>query len=163
MSCGSGLRIATFCAVCSLFLTACGRLTGNPCSGLSYGERGPSREKYLPCAAAMLDRMGQVDAGLVKLSEGDEKGRHEALQSMSELQSLIKAAGGLNKLRATWADNDLNQLNYNLAGAYEFYHLETFAQGHPVKHMRGEVSLHNVETARRGADEARSWYRYAKK
>jgi len=158
------IRIAAaVCAFCTLLIVGCDRLTSNPCSGLSNGEREPAKEKYLPCAAAMLDRMGQIDAGLVKLSEGDEEGRHEALENMAELQSLIKAAGGLNKLRATWADNDLNQLNYNLVSAYEFYQLETFAQGHPVKRLRGEVSMHNVETARRGADEARSWYRYAKR
>jgi len=110
----------------------------------------------------MLESMGRLDQGLVKCAAGDEQGREEAIRSMAELRSLIDKVGGLKRLKAPWADSQLTEINTRIFSAYEVYHIETFALSHPVKKLRGHVSLHNVELARRYADEARSLYRYLK-
>lgn len=162
MSARCGVLIVAVCPACILLLAACGPLANTPCGGLSADERGPAKEKYLPCAGAMLESMSRLDQGLEKSAAGDERGREEALRSMAGLRSLIDAAGGLNKLKVPWADPQLTEINRRISTAYEVYHIETFALSNPVKKLRGEVSLHNVELARRYADEARSLYRYLK-
>jgi hypothetical protein len=155
--------LAAACStLCGLVLTACGSLTGTPCSGLEYDEHGPAREKYLPCADAMLEAMSRLDRGLEKTAAGDDQGRAETLRVWSELRSLMKQAGGMNRLRGPWTDNQLSAMNEGICGAYEVYAIEIFALGHPVKRLRGEVSRHNVELARRQADEARMYYRSVK-
>jgi hypothetical protein len=154
--------ISAFCTLCVLLLAACGPLASNRCSGLSAGERGPAKEKYLSCAGAMLESMGRLDQGLQKCAAGDEQGREEAVRSMAEIRSLIDRVGGLNRLKAPWADSQLTELNTRIFSAYEVYHIETFALSHPVQKLRGDVSLHNLELARRHAEEARSLYRHLK-
>jgi hypothetical protein len=162
MSTWCRILIAMFCAACILLPAACGPLANNPCSGLSADERGPVREEYLPCAGSMLESMNHLDQGLEKLATGDDRGHGEAIRSMTELRSLIDDAGGLNRLKAPWADPQLTEINRGIVSAYEIYNIESFALWHPVKKLRAKVSLHNVELARRYANEARSLYRHLK-
>lgn len=150
------------CVVGMLLLAGCGALHSGPCSGLSSDERGPTKQDYLPCAGSILESMSRLDQGLRTLAAGNEAGREQAVQSMGELRSSIKELGGLSRLKASWADPQLNEINRGIRGAYEVYSIEATALGHPVKQLRGEVSMNNVELARRAADEARSVYQRLK-
>ncbi len=145
-------------ACCGLLLAACGALTGNPCSGLASDERGPTREKYLPCAQAMLEAMSRVDQGLERIADGEADARGAALNSWAELRSLVETAGGFKRLRGPWADSQVTEMNTKFCSAYEVYALEIWALANPVKRLRGEVSRHNVGLARREAEEARRLY-----
>lgn len=153
--------IVAFCAMCSL-LPACSRLKPGPCSHLSTAANGPTKEEYLPCADAILTSMDHLDQALEKASTKDESARQDALLAMSHVRSLIVKAGGVNRLRAHWADDKLNEMNAHICGAYEVYALEMFALAHPMKKLRGEVSMHNVGLARKEADQARTCYGYLK-
>jgi hypothetical protein len=106
--------------------------------------------------------MSRLDQGLERAAAGDTQGRNEALRNMVGLRSLIEKAGGLNRLRARWADDRLSEMNTHRCNAYEVYNVEIFALAHPLKRLRGNVSRHNVGLARRQADQARIWYRSLK-
>jgi hypothetical protein len=162
MSTRQRILTASFCTLCTLLLCACGPLASNSCGGFSYDERGPARAKYLPCADAMLETMSRLDRGFEKTAAGDDQGRAETLQAWAELRSLIKQAGGLNRLRGPWEDSQLTAMNTGICNAYEVYYIEIYALANPVKRLRGEVSLHNVRLAQSGADEARMYYRNLK-
>lgn len=143
--------------VLPLLLVACEKLGGNPCRGLAETQGGPPKATYLPRADAMLQSLGQVDAGLVKAARGDKAGRSEALSAM-------EGAGGKSRLRQSWSDRDMTEPNGHLCNAYEVYKIETtgLAVAAYYRLDRDDVSMQDLRMARGEADRARSVYRSAK-
>jgi hypothetical protein len=149
------------CFLSALCVVAC--IPFNPCRGLSKGQGGPSKKQYLPCASAMLDSLGKVDAGLVKLANGDKAGRGEAMDAMADFERDIDLVGGSAKLRQKWSDRDLNEINGHICNAYQVYKIETIGLAVEAFYRldKSDVSLHNVGAARSEADQARNAYRSA--
>jgi hypothetical protein len=102
---------------------ACAALGGGKtaCDGLVYKEFGLTRAEYLPCAGEMiaaLDRLGpQADAMLA----GDKNARGEALDTLHELERLMKKAGGRRNMDSDWNDRGLTSLNRQILNAYGPY------------------------------------------
>lgn len=148
--------------LCTLLPTGCGSRASGDCDDRIYTEKGLSKEAYVPCAAKILDSMAKLDGFLAQAATGDETGRRESLRMVEEIHDLIKKAGGIDKLRSPWADYNLTRMNAGICNAIEIYDIEAYALAHPIKSLRGQVSKNNVELAKRGADEARMWFRYSR-
>jgi hypothetical protein len=155
------LLAAVFCALFSLFLTGCGTLSRTPCDGLIYDEAGPVKEKYLPCAGAILDTMSRLDQRLQRVAMGDKDARPDALREMADLRILVGRAGGVAKLSGAWANAQLREVNRGICGAYEVYDLEVNDATMPTENLPETISRQKIAAARAKAEEARRWYRIA--
>ncbi len=101
---------------------ACGVLGGGTtaCDGLVYKEFGLTREEYLPCAGEMVATLDQLKPQIDAMLSGDKNARGEALETLHELERLMKKAGGRN-MDLEWGDRGLTSLNRKIVNAYGPY------------------------------------------
>jgi hypothetical protein len=156
-------------ALLSLPLSAgCGVFAGEKtaCDGLVYKEFGLTRAEYLPCAGEMiakLDRLGpQIDAML----NGDTNARGEARETLRELHTLFKKAGGRRNMSfEKWRDTGLTSLNNKMWMADDVLGgclsdlLVKAAKVHPGKEGQKMLTDHCTHAVKR-AREASDAYRY---
>jgi len=150
------------------FSASCAALEGGKtaCDGLVYKEFGLTRAEYLPCAGEMiaaLDRLGpQADAMLA----GDKNARGEALDTLHELERLMKKAGGRRNMDSDWTDRGLTSLNRQIVNAYgPYWGCLTFGPQVAAIHANGtraerQSALDQCKGPARLAREASIAYRY---
>jgi len=125
---------------CALFLAlgtllgqwGCSQATEGPCDGLVYQEGGLSRSQYLPCARAIAAALDEAERGLDAHYNGSDKdGRREARSALRQVQTLLRKAGGHQKMLAGWADESLDDLNVDLWNAFSSYDAAVMVPNNP--------------------------------
>jgi len=100
----------------------CSQATKGPCDGLVYEEGGLPRSQYLPCAREIVAALDQAERGLdAHYNKSDKDGRRQARSALRQAETLLRKAGGHQKMLAGWADDGLNDLNVDLWNAFSAY------------------------------------------
>ena len=101
---------------------ACAVLGGGTtaCDGLVYKEFGLTREEYLPCAGEMIATLDRLKPQIDAMLSGDKNARGESLETLRELERLMKKAGGRN-LDVEWKDRGLTSLNHRISNTHNQY------------------------------------------
>lgn len=136
--------------------------SGSTCSGLAYGESGPPRSEYLPCAGEMIAALDELEPRSRAALKGDEQARSAGRTSLRRLVGLMKAAGGL-KMLDRWQDRALTDLNLNIHNAatkYQaFYMVRILDEPNPFAAQSREAAASELGGATSRSENARSLYR----
>lgn len=132
------------------------------CSRLSYGERGPSRAEYLPCAREIVAELEIVDDRSRKAFKGDQEARHQGRAALRRVNALIRDAGG-RKLLERWQDAALTDFNVDVNNAVTkygaFHMLPILSEPHPFAAKSRQAASSELDGGIRNIQEVRSDYR----
>ena len=157
------LAIAAAVVVSVGCAAGCGdAVSGSRCSSLVYGESGPSRSEYLPCAGEMIAAIDELEPRSRDAMKGDKQARSAGRASLGRLIGLMKAAGGL-KMLDRWQDRALTDLNLNIHNAatkYQaFYMTPILEEPNPFAAQSREAAASELSAATSRSESARSLYR----
>ncbi len=150
--------------VSATFATGCGESVAadSACGNLEYGEAGPTRKEYLPCAGEMIATLDELAPQSQAALRGDQRARSDGQATLRRLQALMSAAGG-RKLLERWKDRALTDLNMDIQNAstkYQaFYMVRILEPPDRYAATTREAAAAELSGATRRYDEARSLYR----
>lgn len=108
-------------------LAGCSAPRSKACAGMVYEESGLSREQFRPCAAEMVKQLDRAHGAVTTMADKSQPiaartgARAECLTATGDLTSLLRDAGGSNKLLAGWSDRRLNKFNWDVISARDYY------------------------------------------
>ena len=124
-----------------LWQWGCSEAAKGPCDGLVYLESGLPRSQYLPCAREIMAALDQAERGLdAHYNRNDKDGRRQARSALRQAETLLRKAGGHQKMLAGWADEPLNDLNVDLWNAYFSYDAAVMVPNNPTDFNNGRRS-----------------------
>ena len=136
--------------------------SASACSRLEYGDGGPSRTAYRPCAAEMVAALEILETKSQAAIRGDQGARQEGREALARTNRLMRDAGG-RRLLERWQDTALTDFNVDVNNAVTrygaFYMLPILEEPHPFAAKSREAAAEELRGGTRNYGEVLSSYR----
>lgn len=132
----------------ALGLAGCSRAPSGACAELRYDAGGQPpghpKDKYLPCARAIIDSLERLDTALRPTLTAQKPDFRPAVAEFRTLRELLRQAGGRDAMNTPWGEVLVNDMNSQIFLAYAYYDSLVTSSAFYRKPMFSERDLDNT-------------------